>query len=222
MAKIAVDVALLPSEEMMNKAIDANRELSKQYPEKIILVRTIHEPQLLSREAGSIGLPHISLAMGCIDEKDIAEIEKVLESIAEQHSVGKLTAVGIYVSTNSVGEKVSSFQIERGETIQALHEQVMRILRPYFSYDVTAETVLTPPQVGESTLLWIKNYPEKSSFEKFFPHITLGYGQINNFSFDSREQWSFPMKFNTSKLTLCHLGNHCTCRKILASAELKS
>lgn len=220
MAKIAVDVALLPSEEMMKKAIDANSELLKQYPEKIVLVRAVRFP-LPTQETCSRGVPHISLAMGCIDEKEIVEIGKVLEAITEQHFVGKLTVVGIYVSTNSVGEKVSSFQIERSEAIQSLHEEVMRTLRPYFSYDVTAETVLAPPQVSESTLHWIKNYPEKSSFERFFPHITLGYGQINDFSFDSREEWSFPMKFNTSKLALCQLGNHCTCRKILAEIKIK-
>ena len=222
MAKIAVDVALLPSEEMMNKSIDANRELLKQYPDRIVLVRAIPEPQLLAREAGSMGLPHISLAMGCIDEKDVTEIEKALEAIAEQHSLKKLTAIGIYVSTNSAGEKISSFQIETSKTIQSLHEELMRTLRPYFNYIATPETILTPPQASESTLLWINNYPEKSSFEKFFPHITLGYGQINDFSFCSYKEWSFPIKFNASKLALCHLGNHCTCRKILTSTELKS
>ncbi len=74
--------------------------------------------------------------------------------------------------------------------------------------------VLSPPMASESTLAWIKNYSEKSSFEKFFPHITIGYGEINDYS--------FPIKFTASKLALCHLGNHCTCRKILASVKLES
>jgi hypothetical protein len=86
-------------------------------------------------------------------------------------------------------------------------------MKPYFSYNVTAEMVLSPPIAGESTLLWIKNYPEKSAFENFFPHITIGYGQINNLS--------FAAEFTASKLALCHLGNHCTCRKILAAIQLE-
>jgi hypothetical protein len=86
-------------------------------------------------------------------------------------------------------------------------------MTPYFSYNVTAEMVLCPPMPGESTLLWIKNYPEKSAFENFFPHITIGYGQVD----DS----SFTAEFTASKLALCHLGNHCTCRKVLAAAELE-
>ncbi len=167
MADIAIDVVLLPSDEMMDKAIEANRELLKQCTEKIIL----------SKESC---LPHISLAMGCIDERDIADIETVLQAIAKQCPLGQLSVIGIEIGTNSAGEKVSLFQIEKTEALQSLHEQVMRRLAPYFHYDVRADMMLSPPMASESTLAWIKSYPEKSSFEKFFPHITIGYGEINN------------------------------------------
>ena len=232
MAKIAVDAVLLPSDDMMDKAIEANRELLKQcagFPRGGVADKIV-----LDKEDC---LPHISLAMGCIDEKAIADIEKVLRTIAKgprfagtkQYSLEQLRVTGIHVGTSSAGEKVSVFRIERTKTLQSLHEEVMRRLAPYFSYDVTADMIFSPPEAGESTLLWIKNYAEKSSFEKFFPHITTGYGEINDSAFGSaarcpvdREAGSLPMKFPASKLALCHLGNHCTCRKILASAELKS
>jgi len=209
MAEIAVDAVLLPSDGMIDKAIEANIKLLLQYVDKIVLDK-------------KNCLPHISLAMGCIDEKDIADIEKVLQTIAKQYYPGELNVVGIHVETNSAGEKVSVFQIEKTEALQLLHEEVMRRLTPSFSYDVTADMVFSPPEAGESTLLWIKNYPEKSSFENFFPHITIGYGEIVDYSFGSRKAESFLMKFTASKLALCHLGNHCTCRRILASAELRS
>ena len=207
MSEIAVDAVLLPSEEMADKAIEANKELLKQCPDKIVL----------DKESC---LPHLSLAMGCIDERDIADIEKVLQAIAKQSSLGQLSAIGIHTGTNSTGEQVSVLQIERTEALQSLHEEVMRRLAPYFNHDVTADMVLSPPVASESTLAWIKSYSEKSSFEKFFPHITIGYGEINNFSFPPQGVlWT--IKFTASKLALCHLGNHCTCRRILASAELK-
>ncbi len=229
MAEIAVDVVLLPSEEMADKAIAANKELLKQCADKIVLDK-------------ENCLPHISLAMGCIDERDIADIEKILQAAAKQSSLGQLNIIGIHTGTNSAGEKVSVFQIEKTEALQSLHEEVMQKLAPYFSYDVTADMVLSPPMAGESTLAWIKNYPEKSSFEKFSPHITIGYGEINDYSFppqgvlrkstgrltaESLELRTIKFAVSTArcpveKLALCHLGNHCTCRKILASAELKS
>ena len=235
MAKIAVDAVLLPSDEMMDKAIEANRELLKQcagFPP--ILARPSRDKQggvpdkiVLDKENC---LPHISLAMGCIDEEIVADIEKVLQTIAKgprfagtkQYSLEQLSVIDIHVGTNSAGEKVSVFRIERTKRLQLLHEEIMLRLAPYFSYDVTADMIFSPPKAGESTLLWIKNYPDKSSFENFFPHITIGYGEISDYSFGSRKAGSLPIKFTASKLALCHLGNHCTCRRILASAELKS
>jgi len=207
MAEIAIDVVLLPLEEMADKAIAANKELLKQCADKIVLDK-------------ENCLPHISLAMGCIDERDIDNIEKVLRTIANQSSLGQLNIIGIHTGTNSAGEKVSVFQIEKTEALQLLHEEVMQKLSPYFSYDVTADMVLSPPMAGESTLAWIKNYPEKSSFEKFSPHITIGYGEINDYSFPIKLAVS-TARCPVEKLALCHLGNHCTCRKILASVKLE-
>jgi len=65
MAKIAVDVVLLPSERIVDKAIEANRELLKQCPDKIILDK-------------ENCLPHVSLAMGCIEETDSPGIKNIL------------------------------------------------------------------------------------------------------------------------------------------------
>ncbi len=200
MAKIAVDIVLLPSERVTNQAIEANKGLLKQYADRIILDK-------------ENCLPHISLAMGCMDERDITNIEKILKIIAEKYNPGQLSVLGINIGTNSLSEKVSAFEVKKTEKLLSLHEEVMRRMEPYLSQDVTAEMVLSPPMAGESTLLWIKNYPEKSAFENFFPHITIGYGQVDAFSFTA--------EFTASKLALFHMGNHCTCRKILAAAELE-
>ena len=201
MAKIAVDVVLLPSERIVDKAIEANRELLKQCPDKIILDK-------------ENCLPHVSLAMGCIEETDSPGIKNILQRISANHSPGTLYIEDIQTEKNAKNEKVTVLLLKKTKQLQSLHEVVMRELTPYFSYDVSADMVLSPPVAGESTLLWIRNYPEKSSFEKFSPHITLGYGHIEHFTIDP--------EFTASKLALCHLGNHCTCRKILISSFLQS
>ena len=200
MGRRAVDIVLLPTEAMMDRAIEVNAELVKKFGKKIVLNK-------------ENCLPHISLAMGCVDEKDIADVEKVLKRIAEQCPLGDLSVIGIRVGANLAGEKVSVFEVEKTKSLQLFHEEVMQKLAPYFSYDVTSDTIYAGAEVEESTLLWIKNYPEKSSFSNFLPHITIGYGEMNNFS--------FPIKFGVSKLALCHLGNHCTCRGIILSIKLK-
>jgi hypothetical protein len=103
--------------------------------------------------------------------------------------------------------------VEKTEELQLLHEEVMDKLTPYLSTDVTEDMIYGDQSVAESTLLWIKNYREKVSFENFFPHITIGYGQI--------EDHLSPISFVPSELALCHLGNHCTCRKVLYSIKLE-
>jgi len=200
MGRRAVDIVLLPTEAMMDRAIEVNARLVKKFGKKIVLNK-------------ENCLPHISLAMGCVDEKDIAGVEKVLKPIAEQCPMGDLRVVGVRVGTNLAGEKVSVFEVEKTKSLQSLHEEIMENLAPYFSYDVTSDMIYAGAEAEESTLLWIKNYPEKSSFSNFLPHITIGYGEMNNFS--------FPIKFGVSRLALCHLGNHCTCREIILSIKLK-
>ena len=201
MSRKAVDVVLLPTETMTTRAIEANAQLVEKFGAKIVLDK-------------NNCLPHISLAMGCAEEEEIPDIGRILEEIAKKTSLGKLHVIGIAISTNSVGEKVSVFQIERAKQLQSLHEEVMGKLRPYLSYDVTKDMLYGPAEVEGSTLLWIRNYRDKSSFANFSPHITIGYGQLN--------QADLAMEFEACKLALCHLGNHCTCRKILTSVKLKA
>jgi 2'-5' RNA ligase len=199
MTKKAVDVVLLPDEAMTDRTIRLNRELVEKFGSEIILGKTGY-------------LPHISLAMGCADEKDITAIGQILKAITQENPPGNLRALGIVISTNAVGEKTAAFEVERTEQLQMLHENVMTELAQYLTYDVTEDMICQDIEIAESTLLWIRNYPEKSSFENFRPHITLGYGRIS--------QTGFPIEFTASQLALCHLGNHCTCGKILFSISL--
>jgi 2'-5' RNA ligase len=200
MSRIAVDVVLLPDKMMTVRAIELNAELVKKFGKEIVLNK-------------ENCLPHISLAMGCIEETDITSIEEVLEKIARKTSLSDLKVVGIRSSGNSKGQTVSVFEVEKTEELQLLHEEVMDKLTPYLSTDVTEDMIYGDQSVAESTLLWIKNYREKVSFENFFPHITIGYGQI--------EDHLSPISFVPSELALCHLGNHCTCRKVLYSIKLE-
>ncbi len=200
MSRIAVDVVLLPDETMRDRAIEINAQLVKKFGSEIVLNK-------------DSCLPHISLAMGCLDETDIASVKKVLGEIGKETSLQDLEVVGIRASGNSKGQTVSVFEVEKTKEIQLLHEEVMDKLTPYLSTDVTEDMIYGDQPVAESTLLWIQNYREKAGFENFFPHITIGYGQV--------ESHVPVMTFAPLELALCHLGNHCTCRKVLVSIKLK-
>jgi len=200
MSKKAVDVVLLPSGEIVYKVIKLNTQLVEKFGARIVL----NKESLL---------PHISLAMGCIEEGDTSEIASILTDIAKANPIGELRITGVRISQNARGQNVSAFEIERTSKLQKLHEEIMEATEPYFSYDVTEDMIYPSGDIAQSTLEWIRNYRAKSSFEKFWPHITLGYGIIEDVKFTAR--------MVASKLAMCWLGNHCTCRKILAAVDIE-
>lgn len=199
MGRIATDIVLLPDEAMTEQAIEVNKRLVGDHREEIVLDRETH-------------LPHISLAMGCIDQEDIATIGELLQGLSQEITVSRLNIVGILTLTNSRGEKTSLLEVGKTDELQALHERVMKETEPFFSRGVT-DAMICDDVVAPTTLEWIRDYPQKASFERFRPHITIGYGQVE-------PGLSFPIGFRVTRLALCHLGNHCTCRKILAAASL--
>ncbi len=196
--KIAVDVVLLPDEQTTAGAIDLNKTLSETTTSKIALNR-------------ENCLPHISLAMGCIDKNDLARIEKVLRQITNKYPVKELKVTGLDLHINSLGEQVSLLGVEKTEQLRLLHETVMEKLETFFTYDVTADMLLSE-KVAPTTLLWIKNYRQSSSFENFSPHITIGYGKAGGIE--------LLAEFEVCQMALCHLGNHCTCKKVLFSSKM--
>ena len=213
MARIAVDIVLLPDEAMMNYAIAANAEIAAKFGSEIVLNK---------RDC----LPHISLVMGCVKGGDIARIGELLQPMVSS-APRWLKLVGIQKSTGFSGEIVSALQVERSDGLQKLHEKICDSVKPWFTYDVTGEMIAggralstSSPlrsksyagQASPSTLQWIKEYPVKSSGFNFSPHITIGYGDLSD--------RVLPVDFAVSRLAMCHLGNHCTCTTILWSAEI--
>jgi 2'-5' RNA ligase len=199
MARIATDVVLLPDETMADRAIEANGRLIRNERAEIVL-------------DSMRCLPHISLAMGCVAEHDVDEIAALLRCLGRETTVHQLHVVRILAHTNSRGETTQLFEVERVPALQELHQRVMGEMEPFFIPDVT-EAMIYDDVVAPTTLDWIRNYRQKASFEHFTPHITIGYGE-------AALDLSFPIPFQVTRLALCHLGNHCTCRRVLAAADL--
>jgi 2'-5' RNA ligase len=199
MSKIAIDVVLLPDNSMTNQAVGISRRQFKKFSGKIILNK-------------ENCLPHISLAMGGIKESDLQKVTKTLQDIASKFHTFELIADTYHDNTIPSKEIVSEFIIKKAPELQSLHEIVMTKLKPFLLYDISINTVFSPPAVEEITLCWIKNYAKKSSFNNFNPHITIGFRKLDDIN--------APINFTASTLALCHLGNYCTCRKILFSKNL--
>ncbi|MBN2018640.1 MAG: hypothetical protein JW749_00260 [Sedimentisphaerales bacterium] len=199
MTRLAVDIVLLPDRPMTDFAIAANAVLVQNFNSEIVLNT-------------KNCLPHISLAMGCINPDDIIQIGESLQGLV-LITPKNLKPVCIQKSISSSGQAVSVIQVQRTNELAKLHEMIRRIIRPFFSYDAS-EDMIAGGRASRSTLQWINGYPDTASNSYFMPHITIGYGDLSD--------RPLPADFAVSRLAVCHLGNHCTCREILWSVEIRA
>ena len=194
MKKIAIGIVLLPSKEIIDKAVQINRELIKNTPENIVLDK-------------ENCVPHISLCMAVIDESDLEKLKNSLKNALNQFNTFKLKIVKLKSKINPRGQISNSFEIEHNEKLQKLHETVMREMDTFFQGDVLEEYFISPPEIKSPTTRWVGEYIETSAFDRFKPHISLGFGKFGkNIA---------PFSFTTSKIVVFQLGDYCTCRKKL-------
>jgi len=198
--KIAIDVVLIPPDNIIQYAIDIN----KTFPE------TSAENYVLDAKTC---IPHITLLMGLITREQIPEVGRKLGELAKKFSALNLTITHSKSSTRPDGKVLSGLEIERTPELQKLHEAICDEMASVFTYDgVTKEMFFTPPPVNEVPMFWVSGFAKTSVREKYKPHITLGMGEP--------KKEITPVQFNASKLALCHLGTYCTCRDVLWSASL--
>ena len=194
MEKLAIDIALIPEKKIRDLAITLNKDLVKQ-DSKLVL--------------GEYAVPHITLTQGVIDKKQINNIDTLLKNIVPDYRKMNLVAEDILIGpmSNSVWLK-----IRKTEELDKLHRQLNLEMKSYLSYKVDKSMFANPNDVEDKVLNWVKDFPAKSRFENYQPHITLGFGKIEN--------PGFPVEFNASKLTMYQLGNYCTCHTEILSYNL--
>ena len=199
--KIAVDVVLIPPEEILRLAIDTN----KTFPESVT------ENYVLDLQTC---IPHLTLLMGLISKRQLPEVGRRLALLAEKFSTLDLKITGIKTSAQPNGKILSGLEIEKSKELQKFHEAIVAEMSSVFTYDtVQKEMFYTPPAVQDTPMFWVKGFAKNNIKEKYSPHITLGVGS-------PKQKVVLPISFKASKLALCHLGNYCTCRKILWSTTL--
>ena len=197
MKPLAVDIVLIPDAHLFDQALAINAQLVKEQQSEIVL----HERDCL---------PHISLAMGCIDHDDIPKISQLLHSLWRLYPLREfLQSQGQVYKTNSRGQTVSSIELVKDVGLQQFHEKVMEYLSPFFKHQATPEMFVGKGPIAESTLTWVNTFKEKSAYTHYWPHITLGYGRA--------PVVEIRKEFYANRLMLCQLGNHCTCQKVLVS-----
>jgi hypothetical protein len=201
MKKIAINVVLLPPDPVMDMALEWNQTLCKAGPANIALGKLQY-------------LPHISMVMGCIREDQLAQASELLQAIAAQHIAPALEVPNIRAVNTASGNSVITLDINPTRELAALHESIVTIFQPLLTQDADEAAINDIPPISSDAIAWINHFIPDQCFDHFWPHITLGFGDPPP---DFR-----PVSFQGSRLAICHLGNYCTCRTILAEAILKA
>ncbi|MBT0732876.1 2'-5' RNA ligase family protein [Methanoculleus bourgensis] len=199
---VAIDVVILPPGPIMDMAIGANRILLAGTPGGGIRL-----------ERGDC-LPHISVAMFPARREDIPEITAKVDRIARRCSPMALTIDTIAKHRVRTGETVSVFHIPRPEILQLFHKTVMNAVKSYTASPAGPE--MFAGEASADSIDCLLRFPKTSAYERYSPHITLGFGDLPELI----PGIDFPVRFEATKAAICRLGNHCTCRGIIAGFDL--
>jgi 2'-5' RNA ligase len=196
MSKIAIDVVLLPPEEIMDLVISINKSSNQVIP--------------LGKEDY---IPHNSLCIAVAEEENVPQIIEILKDISQKFFPIKIEIKDLILSG---GDRSSDwFKIEKNSELQHLHETVMDRLKKLLVFESSdikifykerGETIEKIPTTFKNNYL---NY----AYDKYNPHMTLCCKE---------SRWNkFPITYTAKRLALFHAGKSTTCRKILFETKLK-
>ena len=199
MGKIAIDVVLLPSEEMMDHVIRANRDIIDNYGDTSIVLIKKH------------CIPHISLCMGVVEEDKLSEVNEILQGIAKSTDSFSFNANTLTNSETAEDNNYLKLNFEYSHRFRDFQQEVMKLLRGIVSYEDATKEMLVNSQ--DNKILFLKDYGKKDgNSELYSPYITIGRGKT--------DVLALPIRFSSSKLAIFQLGDHYTCKKPLGIYDL--
>ena len=97
------------------------------------------------------------------------------------------------------------------DELATLHGRLMECLEPFRdrANGDDAQDAFWTDGTGPrpADIEWVARFRERSAFQQFDPHITIGAGPLASHV--------APTPFLATQLALCHLGRFCTCRRVL-------
>ncbi|MBN2733464.1 MAG: hypothetical protein JXQ82_01205 [Methanomicrobiaceae archaeon] len=198
--KIAIDVVLLPPLNITDTALKINR----------MLVDLTNDYSIVLDKKNCI--PHISLAMGAVSVSDIDKLSEELQIAGEKYLPYEAKYKSYAAVKTSENAVVSGIDLIKDEIIINLQDEIKSILLRYNSKEITRDMIYPDDEnITDFTLDYSSAYLKNSTGDNFSPHITVGYGNI----YDLESIPAIPSAFECERIAICHLGNHCTCKKIL-------
>ncbi len=149
MDKLAIDIALLPPDAVMDKAIQINKRF---------------EPSFNLNKNDR--LPHITILQAIINKENLSQAKAKLKEIALQFSPLKLKA-------SPVNEPSPMLEVSKTKDLNDLHHQIMDKYSNLISYEVE-ERYFYDSHIRQKSLEYVRNFLTNAAYDNYYPHITLG------------------------------------------------
>lgn len=180
---VALDVAILPPEDISARAVDISASLPAKDFRGLRLDRS--------------HLPHITLMQLFTRRDDLDRVYQYVDDVLRDRS-----ALDLRVNSASERGGIVSLVIDKTPPLVDLHERIMEALRG--CERLTGGTSAFGDQGARAQdVLYVSGYRSQSSLPSFAPHITLGHG--------SAAPQIEPFDFRATIVAVCHLGKFCTC-----------
>jgi 2'-5' RNA ligase len=193
MSLIALDIAVLPSDDVARRAIALSASLPAAESQGLRL--------------GPDYLPHITLVQAFVNEREMVPLLEQVDVVLRAHP-----ALELHVSGGGSGASSVWMGIERAPVLVELHQHLLDAVLPFERADGDAGA-FCGGDARERDVRWVAQYRETSSGRAFRPHITLGHA--------SHPPIIEPFDFTARRVAACHLGRFCSCRRVLRAFHLR-
>ncbi len=199
---IAINVLIIPSQEMYSQALALNSIINQNNPETIKLDKK--------------HVPHITLLQCFIQESDLQKVKNALEDIDKTIAQDSLKAESLFYDKDKE-ESFAMVRIEKTAPLLEIHTKAIELVKPFIVKNGSEASFVQNPDgsaISESTVKYVHEFVEKNSYENYDPHISLGVAQ--NTVLDSLVENIFkPIQFKAESVSVYQLGDHGTAQKLL-------
>lgn len=203
---IAIDVLLIPSEEVYNQALQLNSSIHHENPTGLKLDEN--------------HIPHITLLQCYIQEEDLPKVCKALEGIYKTIEKDTLVAESLYYSKDTQ-ESFAMIRIEKSKPLIELHKKTITLLKPYMVANGSENAFIPNPDgrpIRKSTIDYVPNFVHNYSFENYDPHISIGMAKTTFLDSLSRTYFQ-PLKFRATSVCIYQLGDFGTAQRLFWKSE---
>lgn len=198
---IAIDVLLIPSEEIYAQSLALNEVIHQ------------HNPKTLKLDQNHV--PHITLLQCFVKETDLPKIIQNLDGLFQTIAADSLKATKLSYDS-SKAESFAVISIAKSQPLLNLHEKAIAALKPFIKNEGSEAAFVQNPDgspIDPFTVNYVPLFVDQYSHKNYDPHISLGVAKttvLDSLATDLFE----PLHFKAAALAVYQLGDYGTAQKL--------